>query len=227
VEPRFNRYEHEYEELVERSIGWSGADHAFFVQAKASHLLRLVRQHIGDPGRAQVLDVGCGIGLIHRYLGDFGELHGADVSETSIARARRENPQVAYTVAEAASLPMAEAAFDVTFSIGMLHHMSPSSRDPVLAEFARVTRTGGLVVVFEHNPLNPLTRLAVLRCEFDDDAILLGPAELRRRLTHIGLLPIDQRYIIFFPRRGRALRRAENAIRRLPLGAQYYVAATK
>jgi SAM-dependent methyltransferase len=225
VQALFDRYEKEYEELVERSIGWSGASHAFFVEEKARHLLRLVRRHVGAPAAVSALDVGCGIGLLHRYLGDLGSLHGSDVSKTSIARARGENPGVEYTVAEAASLPFDDGVFDLTFAVGLLHHLLPSSRGHVLGEFARVTRRGGLVVAFEHNPLNPLTRLAVARCEFDDDAILLWPRELRRRLMDALLRPVEQRYIIFLPWPGRALRRAEDAMRRLPLGSQYYVAA--
>ena len=37
----------------------------------------------------------------------------------------------------------------------------------------RVVRPGGLLCIIEHNPFNPLTRLAVVRCEFDRDAVLL------------------------------------------------------
>lgn len=226
MEARFDRYEDEYEELVEHSIGWSGADHAFFVGAKARHLLRLVRRHVGDPASARVLDVGCGVGLLHRHLGAVGSLHGSDISEASIARARRENPRVEYEAADAARLPYADAAFDVTFAIGLLHHLPREARDDVVRELGRVTRRGGLVVVFEHNPLNPLTRLAVARCAFDEDALLLGPRELSARFVRAGLRPVEERYVLFFPWRGRALRRAEDVLRRLPLGAQYYVAAS-
>ena len=48
-----------------------------------------------------------------------------------------------------------------------------------VAELARVVRPGGLVVVFEHNPLNPLTRLVVSRVTFDDGVRLLRSGERR------------------------------------------------
>lgn len=222
MEAEFDRYGGEYEQLVEDSIGWSGADHAFFVEEKARRLVSLVRRHVGDPTRARVVDVGCGIGLAHRYLAGIGELHGADVSAASIEHARRENPEVRYAVADAASLPYEDGSFDVAFAVGLLHHVVPAARDAVLLELRRVA---ALVVVFEHNPLNPLTRLAVERCEFDGDAVLLGPAELRGRFRRLGLRAVEQRYILFFPRRGKVLRRAEDLLRNVPLGAQYYVAA--
>ena len=226
MEARFDRYESEYEEHVHRSIGWSGADHGFFLEAKAQHLLRLVRRHIGDPGAARVLDVGCGIGVMHRFLGGFGALNGVDVSAASIERARGENPAVEYAVADVTAMPYGDGAFDVAFASGLLHHLPLEQRDAALAEVRRVVRPGGLVVAFEHNPLNPLTRLAVARCAFDDDAVLLSPSELRTRFLRVRLRPVESRYILFFPWRGRILRRTEDLLRRLPLGAQYYVAAS-
>jgi SAM-dependent methyltransferase len=226
MEASFDRYESEYEELVQRSIGWSGADHAFFLEAKAYHLLRLVHRHVGNPAAARVVDVGCGVGAMHRFLGGVDSLHGVDVSAASVERARRENPGVEYTVADVTALPYQDGAFEVAFASGLVHHLPPDRRDAALAEMRRIVRPGGLVVVFEHNPLNPLTRLAVARCPFDEDAVLLGPRELRSRLLRVGLRPVEERYILFFPRRGRALRRAEDLLRRLPLGAQYYVAGS-
>ena len=225
MEAQFDRYGDEYEQFVEQSIGWSGVDHAFFVEAKARHLLRLVRRYVGDPARARALDVGCGIGVTHRYLSGIGELHGVDASDVSIGRAREENPEVEYAVADAASLPYDDGAFDVSFAIGLLHHIPSESRDAVVRELVRVA--GALAVVFEHNPLNPLTRVAVDRCAFDEDAVLLGPRELGGRLRRAGANRLDQRYILFLPWRGNALRRAEDVLRRVPLGALYYVAARR
>ena len=224
MEQDFDRYEEGYDELVARSISFSGRDHAFFVEAKARHLLELVRRRLGDPGSLSVLDVGCGHGLVHRHLGSFGRLEGVDASAAMVERARRENPGVAYREGDATALPVEDAAFDVVFSIGLLHHLEPANRDAALREMKRVTRPRGLVVHFEHNPLNPLTRLAVVRCEFDEGVILLGPRELRRRARAVGLEPAETRYVLFFPWDAAPLRAAERVLRRLPFGAQYYVA---
>ena len=154
--------------------------------------------------------MGCGVGLTHGSLSRIGQLHGVDVSASSIDRARAANPDVEYSVADAASLPYDDAAFDVSFAVGLLHHVPVDVRDAVVRELVRVSRR--LTVVFEHNPRNPLTRLAVARCEFDDDAIVAS---------------CEQRYILFLPWRGSAVRRAEDVLRHVPLGAQYYVAAVR
>jgi SAM-dependent methyltransferase len=223
----FDRYADRYEELVARSIGFSGQDQAFFVEARARHLLDVVRRRLDEPARLRGLDVGCGGGLSHPYLSSLGRLEGVDVSPAMVARARERNPDVRYHVGDGTGLPLDDGAFDVTFTACVLHHVPPPERHGFVRELGRVTRPGGLVVVFEHNPLNPLTRLAVSRCEFDEDAILLSQRETSRRLAGAGLRVDERRYIVFFPWRGKAFASAERALARLPAGAQYYVAARR
>ena len=62
----------------------------------------------------------------------------------------------------------------------------------------RVCRPGGLIVLFEHNPWNPLTRRAVRGCEFDRDAELLSRREASRLLSEAGVEDRRGRYILFF-----------------------------
>jgi hypothetical protein len=88
-------------------------------------------------------------------------------------------------------------------------------------EMRRVVRPGGLVCVVEHNPLNPLIRLAVARCEFDRDAPLLGASKARRLMTDGGLREIGMRYFLLFSCEARSAHRVEGALRNVPLGAQY------
>jgi SAM-dependent methyltransferase len=223
--PEFDRYADRYEELVARSIGFSGQGQSFFLEARARHLLDVVRRRVAEPAQVRALDVGCGGGLSHPYLTSLGALDGVDVSPSMIARARERNASVRYHVGDGTRLPFPDGVFDVTFTACVLHHVPPPARDEFARELGRVTRPGGLVVVFEHNPLNPLTRLAVSRCEFDEDAVLLGRGETRRLVHAARLRPVEDRYILFFPFRARAVDPVERALARLPLGAQYYVAA--
>jgi hypothetical protein len=87
----------------------------------------------------------------------------------------------------------------------------------------RVTRAGGLLVIYEHNPLNPATRVAVACCEFDEGVDLLRPGEVRRLLRDADAQPLESRYIVFFPWELRVLRTLERRLSRLPLGAQFVV----
>ena len=94
----------------------------------------------------------------------------------------------------------------------------------MFAEIARVLDTNGALVVFEHNPLNSLTRRVVNQCPFDADAELLRAFHLRRSPDQHGFANrLD--YHLFFPRFARGLRPLEPHLSRLPAGAQYSIVA--
>jgi SAM-dependent methyltransferase len=219
-------YEDTYREAVSESIAFSGADLDLFTRIKADRLTELVREHVGPPGALAFLDLGCGPGETDRYLeGRVGRLAGVDVVPGMIERARERNPWAEYRVyREGDPIPYDDGAFDVCFAICVLHHIAPGQRSGIVAEMKRVCRPGGMIALFEHNPLNPLTRKAVRGCKFDRDAELLGRRETARLLTEAGLFP-RRRYIEFFPRESGLLRRIEVRLGWLPLGAQYVVFA--
>ena len=154
--------------------------------------------------------------------GAVDRLVGVDLSAEMVASAAKRNPDVEYVVSETSTFPFADASFDVAFASCVLHHVARGERAALVSEMARVVRPGGLVVVLEHNPVNPATRLVVARCEFDADAVLLGVRETRTLLATAGLTEVERAYLLFFPWRNRFERR----LARLPLGAQYYVASS-
>lgn len=221
----FDEYENTYRDAVNSSIGFSGLDVDFFARLKAEDLVALVDRQLGDASAARVLDLGCGVGVTDAYMvGSVGELHGADVSQALLDTASAANPNVRYQVYDGVTLPFDGGAYDATFAVCVLHHVEPGSRAALVREMARVTRPGGLIAIYEHNPFNPLTRLAVSRCEFDEGVELLRPSETRRLLSNAGALPAESRYIAFFPWEVHSLRRLEHGLARVPLGGQYVVA---
>ena len=112
----------------------------------------------------------------------------------------------------------------MVFAVCVLHHVDPPDRPALVAEMARVTRPGGLVLVFEHNPLNPLTRRVVRDCAFDEGVELLGRRELERLYRGAGLELLGTEYLLFFPWRADTI---ERRLTRLPFGAQYVVVGRK
>ena len=106
-------------------------------------------------------------------------------------------------------------------------HGLASERPSLVEEIRRVTRPGGLVAIFEHNPWNPLTRKAVRDCPFDEDAVLLSRPEAKRLVRGAALDRVESPFIIFFPRQGELRDRIERRLAWLPLGAQYYVAGRR
>jgi SAM-dependent methyltransferase len=181
-----------------------------------------------EPGRQTILDIGCGVGVTDRYLvGRFGRVVGVDVFDGVLERAAAANPDADYRLYDGHTLPLDDGSVDVAFAICVVHHVPPPHWERFAAEMARVVRPGGIAAVFEHNPVNPLTRRVVSNCVFDEDAVLLRRSRAARLLRDAGLMPAEDRYIAFLPFRGRVVGSVEAALRRVPLGAQYYVSATR
>lgn len=224
----FDRFRHTYRDNVQRSIDFSGQDVGFFTDAKADLLIRLAERGIGDPAKLSVLDVGCGVGLTDAALeGRFGSIRGVDVSEGAVKEAAQANPWADYRSYDGRTLPFDEDTFDLAFAICVFHHIDPPDRRAFAVEMARVVRPSGLIVAIEHNPLNPLTRVAVNRCAFDEGVVLLRRREARSHLDASGLSTVESPYIIFFPWRPRIFRAVERGLTWLPLGAQYIAAGRK
>jgi SAM-dependent methyltransferase len=230
VEPRadFNRYRDSYRDAVQDSLALPGAEAEFFVRAKARHLVDLANE-LGNPGRLEVLDVGCGIGGTDQFLeGRFATLAGVDIASELVKEAAKRNPWAVYrSYSEMEPIPHEDQSFDLTFAICVLHHVPPADRGRFVAEMVRVTRPGGLVAIFEHNPWNPLTRRSVRNCEFDKGVVLLSRRDTKRLMERQGLGVVRAPYIVFFTRDGRLLRQVERGLASLPAGAQYYVAGRK
>ena len=213
-----------YGDLVQSSIAFSGQEHDYFIRRKAEALLALAERLLGPPPTLSCLDVGCGVGHTERQLGDaFGRLIGVEPSLDSVANAASAVPGVAFAGASGSQLPIATDAVDIAFTVNVLHHVNPPDRPAVVAEMRRVVRPGGLVVAFEHNPLNPLTRLSVARCEFDEGVELLWPRELRRHFRAADLEVVERKYVLFTPFDVGWQHALERRMGWFPAGAQHYL----
>ncbi len=124
-------------------------------------------------------------------------------------------------------LPFAADGFDWAIAACVFHHIGAAEHVALLAEIRRVLKPGGGLMVYEHNPWNPLTTRAVNTCPFDVNAQLISLPEMRRRFGQAGFERTDCRYRVFFPHRLARLRALEARLGWLPLGAQYYVFARK
>ncbi|HXH44708.1 MAG TPA: methyltransferase domain-containing protein [Bradyrhizobium sp.] len=217
----FDGYHDNYRDVVQSSIDFSGLPHDFFMRAKADLLRELIARRLGTD-RPDMLDVGCGVGSLHPLLhGVVGGLSGIDVSSASLVQARARNHGVDYREFDGRKFPFADASFDLVTTICVMHHVAPAEWARFIAEMRRVTRPGGLVCVIEHNPYNPLTRLAVARCEFDRDAVLLGAGTTRKLMAASGLREIGARHFLLLPWEAKPARRLEKALAGVWLGGQY------
>jgi len=221
-EAAFDAYDATYAATVQDSVAFSGIGYDYFLRSKAALLADILAEHLPDRPAPKVLDVGCGVGALHPLLAPLcGELHGADISTACIDQARAANPTVDYSAYEGLTLPYADGQFDLAVTICVMHHVPPADWSAFAAELKRVVRPGGLVCVIEHNPINPATRLSVMRCPFDEDAVLLPQSRMRAVLTSAGLGWISARYFVFAPSTAPWALWLERRLSWLPLGAQY------
>jgi SAM-dependent methyltransferase len=112
-----------------------------------------VLERLAPPAGLDVLDVGCGPGVLVRELTARGaRATGLEISEQQLATARREDPTGRYLVGRAEDLPVANESFDLVVFMRALHHVPIGAMAPALAEARRVLRRGGLVYVAEPLP---------------------------------------------------------------------------
>jgi ubiquinone/menaquinone biosynthesis C-methylase UbiE len=229
-EAEFDKFADEYRELHAENIRISGEDPEYFAEYKIADIAaELARDGVVAPRTA--LDFGAGVG----YSVPFFERHlpsarvtCLDVSRKSLAvGAARHGATAEFRHFDGARIPCADDSFAVALASCVFHHIEHAEHVALLAEIRRVLEPGGRLFVFEHNPLNPLTRHAVNTCAFDEHARLMPAWTMRRRMRDAGFQQVRTRYRIFFPHALRGLRPLEKALTWLPLGAQYYVVGVK
>jgi SAM-dependent methyltransferase len=219
----FDAYEQSYNETVNRAVAFSGLQVDFFTRVKVDYFSELLESLAPEVARAEVVDVGCGVANSHPLLaGRVGRLVGVDVSKACIAKAAADNPKNEYKLYDGRNLPYPDAAFDAASAVCVFHHVPITDRLRLASDIRRVLRPEGLFAVFEHNPLNPLTRQVINNCEFDKDAILLRRQDTEILLKDAGFRGIYSRFILTVPAKGSLLRRIDKLFAHFPVGTQYY-----
>ncbi|UFZ02157.1 class I SAM-dependent methyltransferase [Bradyrhizobium ontarionense] len=225
----FDRFADAYEDQHRANIAVTGEGPEYFAEYKIERLRQIVDRNRIDV--SQICDFGSGIGnsipFFRRYFPD-AALTSSDVSERSLALGRQRHPGGGESMLiENDRIPCESDRFDVVFSACVFHHIAHHEHVAWLRELHRITRRGGLIAVFEHNPLNPLTVHAVNTCPFDENAELIFPRTLARRLGTAGWSAPQIQYGLFFPRALAWLRPLEAMLGWLPFGAQYVALARK
>jgi ubiquinone/menaquinone biosynthesis C-methylase UbiE len=143
--------------------------------------------------RGAALDVGCGTGALAARLAGAGyDVTGLDPSEGMLRVLERRTSSVRAIKGSATSIPFDEGSFDLVLSVAVMHHIAAAADvRRTLAEMVRVTRPGGRVLVWDHNPRNPYWRLLMARVPQDTgEERLVGVRELVRGLADAGAEPV-------------------------------------
>jgi SAM-dependent methyltransferase len=221
-EAEFDRYALTYEEQHRKNIEVTGEDPAFFAEYK----IRLFSEWTGLTS-GKIIDFGSGIGnsIPHfRTYFDRFAVTCSDISQKSLDYSSRmyPGPETPLKITPA-GIPAPDKSFDAAFSACVFHHIPHSEHVFWLKELHRVVRPGGMIAIFEHNPLNPLTQRAVSTCPFDENAHLVPAGQLESEYRSAGWEVLKRRYHIFFPKFAASLRGLEPYMAWMPAGAQYSV----
>ena len=101
-----------------------------------------------------VLDASCGAGYGSAILAkDAKSVDGLDISEETIAYAKEnyKADNIRYTCGSIASLPFADASFDVYVSFETLEHVDGETQEAFLQEALRVLKADGILIVSTPN----------------------------------------------------------------------------
>lgn len=219
----FDSYADDYADTVNAVITASGETVDFFARYKARLTRRFLR---GDSAPRRILDFGCGIGYASRALrAEFpsAQLVGCDISARSLGAASKTSQDGTFVAHDNAGLPFADDLFHLIFTSCVFHHIERRKHKFWISEIQRVLSSGARLVLFEHNPYNPLTRRVVRMCPFDEGVTLLKASYVTRLLKSTGFKTSGPFYYFFFPRTLSFCRRLEPFLNWLPLGAQYFV----
>lgn len=223
----FDAVADDYREQHAASIRLSGEEPDFFARYKIEATAHALTAQGVTPQR--ILDFGAGVGNSLPHLQELfpqADVTCLDVSARSLELCRdRALRHVELLHSNDGTIAAEDARFDLVFTACVFHHIDPATHVAHLREIRRVLAPTGRLVLFEHNPWNPLTQHAVRTCEFDRDAILISAPEMRRRFRAAGFADIAVDYRMFFPAALAALRPLERGLGWLPLGAQYSIIA--
>ncbi len=163
----FDRHARSYAQLHEQNIAIVGEEPQYFADYKMRDFRALV-DSASLPRDGTYLDFGCGVGAsvepFALQLPD-ARLVCIDVSSESLAMAQQRHGAAAdFRWMSGPEGPVDAGLLDGAFACRVFHHIPHDQHLQVLQQLKRSIRPGGLLMVYEHNPFNPLTVRAVRTC---------------------------------------------------------------
>ncbi|MFX0133339.1 MAG: class I SAM-dependent methyltransferase, partial [Candidatus Hodarchaeota archaeon] len=142
-----------------------------------------------------VLDIGCGEGIISQYLFEKtkSNIFGLDFSHNCCVKASRLNPSCRFVEGLVEKLPFKESSFDFVIGNAILHHISGLKE--VTKEIIKVCKQQGYIVFIEPNRYNLLMILLGIAKKHERKTLCFSTARLcnllRQQLFEVRITPLN------------------------------------
>ena len=182
----FDQYAQNYNEGHAKAVKSTGFQPSYFHEYKIKEMFARLKDRGLHEQDLSLLNVGCGIGESEPYIREYlprVRVYGIDVSEKCVEVARethKELQKVTYAPYDGEHIPF-EMSFDIIFVAGVFHHIRWENHLKTL-RIREKLKDGGLIFLFELNPLNPLSLWIAYKNDyrFDRESRLLSPRYTRR-----------------------------------------------
>jgi len=143
-----------------------------------------------------ILEFGCGTGRNLPFLRQKfpnAQIFASDISEKSLEIAKNDNPSVIFAKIDSPKeLADAHKDIELVFVSGVFHHIPFEEHKNYFEALNKILAQNGKIVIFEHNPHNPLTSRIFKNSKIDLGCKMLSPKYLKKtfggRLSFRGLI---------------------------------------
>ena len=223
----FDQFSKNYNLFSDKAIRITGYDTQNLVDAKLKKLQNLYPYLMGK--RFHFLDYGCGIGNLYGSVLTYfphAIYTGVDSSKNSVHEARSRFSDNS-DFQELNSSQWKNNRYDLIFSSGVFHHIPHQEHSSLIKHLSDLLNSNGKLVIWEHNPINPLTQKIVKECVFDKDAVLIQSKKFKQYLKAASLVKVRIIYTTFFPKILSGFNVFDSFLGWLPLGGQYLATGEK
>ena len=211
----FDDFSSSYENQILKSFGNIDSNVSYYHSGKA----KIAKRELTfNPDK--ILDFGCGIGSMLKFLKEnfnYSKFYAYDESSKSLEHVKKKYPDVNCMY----NLNTIEK-FDLIILSNVIHHVKSGERNNLFKKIYNLLDDNGSLLIYEHNPYNPLTLKVVANCEFDIDAELINKKNLIKLCNENNFKLQKSGYIHFIPSKLKFFFNLERYLKWLFLGAQYF-----
>jgi len=219
----FDKYSEKYKKLLKGSFPKFFQNIDYYSEYKVNEVFN----HRKKIKTQTILDFGCGVGLSLKYFSKYFsnlELWGYDNSSLSLKEIENENGSINLT-SNLDNIPRNH--FDAIFIANVFHHINETEHEKTLNDLKRFLKPDGLIYIFEHNKLNPVTKIIFSMSDLDKNAKMVPIKKFYELSYKCEMQIVLKKYTLFFPKQLSFLKIFEKLLNWMPLGMQYLIVIKK